>query len=222
MRLNAAAVGGLVLLSAVAMAGLVLLSLTPTSDRPDVARGVAAREAELFKELRIRVEKVGAIDARLGGQLHEDTEFLQSRWFTAFGKTPSEYLDSFESDIQLIDYAVANRAAATLAEAIGNIHLKRMQCQATETGLGDLVTVTVRTVSASEERPGHFVWYVERGWRSFSDRYKRFENMSSPTARRMAPGNWLIWAQGTSESERAPVTVGGEGQRQQSVDIRIP
>jgi hypothetical protein len=83
------------------------------------------------------------------------------------------------------------------------------------------VAVTVHTKVNANETRGYEIWYVTAGEEDFPNSYKSFGSLSSPATWSLPPGGYRVWAKkGSFTTERKPMTVGGQGSRQdQDIDV---
>jgi hypothetical protein len=148
------------------------------------------------------------------------------------GRISPEYRESLLADAALLDRARGTldrgdreRGLAAIRDVEADLALKRRHVEAA-TGFSGAalrtVNVKARTMRGAREEPGHVVWYVPRGWSDVPERYARFDGLSSPTEHPIAPGNYLMWAGAKLDQRRQPITVGGQGRSQQTVDLPLP
>lgn len=85
------------------------------------------------------------------------------------------------------------------------------------------VEVTVRTKDGVKEVPGYEVRYVVSAWNGVEKRYKSFEQNSSPTTRKLPPGEYWMWARkDKKDGEKRKVSLGENGELKGSVDLTVP
>lgn len=144
--------------------------------------------------------------------------------------TPEDYRRQLAATAGLVDRAIRNADGAprleTLIEPLADdLETKLGHCQASGGRLGGLVTVQVRTVRGAREDAA---WQVLVLPRIFEDAPGAaptpFPKLSSPTASRVVPGRYLLWARDPVNgraSERLVLVV-GNGQTGLDVDLPVP
>lgn len=144
--------------------------------------------------------------------------------------TPEDYRRQLSATAGLVDRAIRNEDGAprleTLIEPLADdLETKLGHCQASGGRLGGLVTVQVRTVRGTREDAA---WQVLVLPRIFEDAPGAaptpFPKLSSPTASRVVPGRYLLWARDPVNgraSERLVLVV-GNGQTGLDVDLPVP
>lgn len=106
-----------------------------------------------------------------------------------------------------------------------DLEVKRIIAQKNPMVAFGRVKVTVRTLDGTSERSGLQVWYVPVAWDGDSDHYKRFDNISSPTAQDLVAGAYQIWSVDPEKDKlgpKQPISVGETGMEEQKVDIPAP
>jgi hypothetical protein len=191
-------------------------------------------EETVLGEIRIETERLEALLGRreVLARIREHLAFLdQARGRALGGRIPPEYAQSLAADLTLLRRsrlefgADPQRLLAAVTEVAADLEVKRRHGEAalglSAGGLRN-VQVVVRTLRGDREEPNHFVWYVARGWSDDRQRFRRFDRVSSPTETTMAPGNYYMWAGTAHDPDRHLITIGGHGQRQHSVDLKLP
>jgi hypothetical protein len=90
----------------------------------------------------------------------------------------------------------------------------------------ELVNYTVKVTATTLDKDGkevsnYEVWFCLKGLINYKDRYDRYDRLSSPTERKMAPGNYVFWARKGSD-EGAKVVIKGIGYDGQDRKIDLP
>jgi len=86
-----------------------------------------------------------------------------------------------------------------------------------------LIEVTVRAKQAGREVSDYEVWYVAKGWANVPDAFNRFDNLSSPSTKSLAPGNYFLWLRkGEEKTERQPFKFGDDRQYNRNIDLVVP
>jgi len=86
-----------------------------------------------------------------------------------------------------------------------------------------LIKVTVRAKRAGLEVKDYEVWYVAKGWANVAAAAQRFDNLSSPSTKSLAPGNYFLWLRkGEEKTERQPFRFGGDSQYSRDIDMVVP
>lgn len=85
------------------------------------------------------------------------------------------------------------------------------------------VEVSVDTQISSRPVSGYEVWCVPQGWKGHPDHYERFDNLSTPAAKNLPPGNYFIWAVkgGKSKSAWYPFSFGSDGQKKRWIEVEV-
>ena len=203
-----------------------------------LARGAAGQPADgetILRTLSAQTEKLrGSLgNPAVVARIEQHLGVLErARGAALGGRVSTEYRESLLADAALLESAAAmlrsgdrDRALVAVRDAEADLAIKREHVEA---GLGfsggglRTVRVTVRTTRGTQEERGHFVWFVARGWVNDPRRYARFDEMSSPTAAPLAPGNYFMWPGEATGGGRQPIVVGGHGRSQQTIDLPLP
>jgi hypothetical protein len=203
-----------------------------------LARGAAGQPPDgeaVLRALSAQTEKLRGllgepdVIARIDGHV---SVLERARGAALGGGISTEYRESLLADVALLESATTmlqrgerERAVAAVLEAEADLAIKRRHIEA---GVGfsggglRTVRITVRTIRGTQEESGHLVWFVARGWSNDPRRYARFDEMSSPTSAPFAPGNYFMWVGEATGGGRQPITVGGHGRSQQTIDLPVP
>jgi hypothetical protein len=84
------------------------------------------------------------------------------------------------------------------------------------------VTVTATTLDKDgKEVPTYEVWFCLKALINYKDRYDHFDRLSSPTDRKMVPGNYFFWTRKGSD-EGAKIVINGIGNNDDDRKIDLP
>jgi hypothetical protein len=119
---------------------------------------------------------------------------------------------------------IENDAAAfsILRDVADDVAIKTAQLKDTRDKAPQLVQVTVRAKQEGREINDYEVWYVAKGWASVADAFNRFDNLSSPSTKFLAPGNYFLWLRkGKEATERQPFKIGGDRVFDRNIDLVV-
>ena len=115
-------------------------------------------------------------------------------------------------------------ALIQLREVKSSLELKVKFAKSSKGNSLRLIQLLVKTVQGQNEVNNYEVWYVLRGWADVQDKYRRFDDLSSPAIKNMPAGNYLIWIQvsGKIVTERTPITLGDDGNSKRRITLSVP
>lgn len=137
------------------------------------------------------------------------------------------YQEALEMDAKLLESVIQEEKLETvlskLREVRSSLGLKVRFAKSSKGSSFRLIQLLVKTVQGQLEVNDYEVWYVPRGWADVSDKYRRFDDLSSPAIKDLPAGNYLIWLQITSKvvTERVPITLGEDGKSKRRVTLSI-
>lgn len=86
-----------------------------------------------------------------------------------------------------------------------------------------LITVTATTLDGSAPKQGYEVWCVVEAWRDDPAKQERFNKLSTPTDKILAPGYYVMWTcKSKKDGDKKPVKVEGASFDKQGVDLPVP
>lgn len=152
-------------------------------------------------------------------QRGEEPEFSQSVMDQQ--EILSQFAGQLRKNEKVDDIQVYSAAYAASDLELKNSYLKVQDAGDAGTGL---VRVTVNTVTPEKEPvPGCEVWYVPLAWARDRQRWKRFDELSTPTKKKLPVGRYLMWTQkGEREGARRPVSPGDDNRDSKDVDLFAP
>lgn len=187
--------------------------------------------ADLMNLHRALNRSLGARDRRIKVLLEDisrDISFLRAEWRgNAGSESPATYKASLEVNVALMSEVVKKKlppkkALPVLQDVRDDLRVKAEDCRLNPQGWDALVEFTVHTKQAMQPVSGYEVWFVPKGWADKPEKWARFSSLSSPTAKPLAPGRYMIRLKKESATAPEPVTVGGEGKPKQDHDMRVP
>jgi hypothetical protein len=85
------------------------------------------------------------------------------------------------------------------------------------------ITVVVNTLRSGNGISGYEIWYVPKAWKDSEDHYRRFDSLSTPSAKGLSPGNYFFWAKkSTTRSEPTIFSIGHDGFSKRQIEIEVP
>jgi hypothetical protein len=141
---------------------------------------------------------------------------------------PPAFVEALEMDANLLEIISkkreVERALALLREVRSSIELKVKFAKSSKGNALRLIQLLVRTVHGQSEVSNYEVWYVPRGWADVPDKFRRFDDLSSPAIKDMPAGNYIIWVQVTGKivTERTPITLGDDGSSKRKITLSVP
>jgi hypothetical protein len=167
--------------------------------------------------------------ADLATDARAEADFLIGRWRWGEVVSPA-YEESLILDFKMLAIAAKEpnrkKAHAILREVVDDLKIKAEHCQNSTHGLGQDVTVLVRTKKGNREDPGWIIYYMPRIY-EFADRHdpERFPKESSPTEHALPAGKYLMWGgrndQPPPQVHKHTVKV-GEGKTSREWDLSVP
>jgi len=143
-------------------------------------------------------QKLSAPDARkITTAALADVDFMIRGW-TPGNKIPPEYSASLHLPLKLLDFAIESEqegpAFSALQAAADDLHIKAEHCRKSGVGLGEMVTVVIRTRSGEREQRNLQVLYMPKLMEVVKEgRPNQFPQFSSPTRHILPPGRYLMW-----------------------------
>ena len=144
--------------------------------------------------------------------------------------TPEPYRRQLARTADIVETSATGADATSLAYLIeplaDDLEIKLGHCEASGGKLGGLIDVRVRTVTGAREAPNWQVLVVPRLLASAPGGAAAtpFPRLSSPTAERLVPGRYVLWARHPDHgraSQRQVLVVGG-GRSEVDVDLPVP
>jgi hypothetical protein len=168
--------------------------------------------------------------ADLVADARAEADFLIGRWHWGEVVSPA-YEESLILDFKMLAIAAKEpdrkKAHEILREVVDDLKIKAEHCRNSTHGLGQDVTVLVRTKKGNQEDPGWIVYYMPRIY-EFADRHdpERFPKESSPTEHALPAGRYLMWGghsgqPATPQAQKHTVKV-GEGKTSREWDLSVP
>ena len=165
----------------------------------------------------------------LAADARAEADFLIGRWRWGEVVSPA-YEKSLILDFKMLAIAAnepdKNKAHAIMREVADDLKIKAEHCLNSTRGLGQDVTVLVRTKKGNREDPGWIVYYMPRIF-EFADKHdpERFPKESSPTEHALPAGKYLMWGgrndQPPPQVHKHTVKV-GEGKTSREWDLSVP
>jgi hypothetical protein len=138
------------------------------------------------------------------------------------------YQEALEMDAKLLESLIKRgdieSVLGKLKEVRSSLELKVKFAASSKGSALRLIQLLVKTVQKQQEVNGYEVWYVPRGWAGAPDKYRRFDDLSSPAIKELPAGNYLIWLQvaGRDVTERIPITLGEDDKSKRRVTLSVP
>ncbi len=177
--------------------------------------------------LQTSVAKSNHDAAELLISIRASTTFLRDRWTHSLEHppVPKSYVESLQLDADTLGGLTGRRLSdqntnAILRDVADDLEIKVAHCKASLKGWASVISVNINTLKQGNPIAGLEVWYVPKGWADVPERWMRCPKLSSPaTAGQLPPGKYMVRVAG---APAVPVTVGGSGKDEQSIDLLVP
>lgn len=204
-------------------------SRQPLADQ-DVFKSLRKSTTEIRSSLK-RIEFPKAKKREADELLDDIAKYTAKLQDAAHSPIPSEYMESLKLEADLlmgvvIDLSDSNadeeRVLGVLHAVAEDLELKVFSSQKLMGGGLRLIEFIVHTKKGEQEFGGYEVWYVPRGWDNTPDKFRIFDQLSSPAIIKLAPGNYLVWLKkGEITTKKLQFKLGEDGSRKE-VDFPIP
>lgn len=166
----------------------------------------------------------------LAGEANAEVRYLIGRWHWGEFVSPA-YQENLVQDFRVLAAASAEpdakKAISMMKEVAEDLKIKADHCRKSNRGLGEDVTVRVKTRNEAREEAGWAVYY-KLGIFQFAKGHMadRFPELSSPTRHRLPAGRYLMWVgkpghPEPSQERQERVSI-GDGAREMALDLMIP
>jgi hypothetical protein len=157
---------------------------------------------------------------------------IKNKWRAAPNKSiPADYLKSLRFQCEQLNLAARERNRTTAREILRDIRddlkikerFSRSALTAAET-LGAELNVIVRTMRAGQEVNGYHVRLNPKRYANNQNPMYVFSNPTSPTSRRLPPGNYRLWLEDIRGTviRTIPVTIGADGDPEEVIRVDVP
>jgi hypothetical protein len=220
----------------VSPAGLLLLAIFVSLSSVDTAIAIQQRSEDIFSSMQTTVTALQNSSKSLNSSAKEELEIITaaikdlervSKANPVTARHPA-YREALEMDAKLLQSLLNEEKSevivSKLSEVRSSLVLKVRFATSSKGSSLRLIQLIVKTMQGQREVGEYEVWYVPRGWADVADKYRRFDDLSSPAIKDLPAGNYLIWLQVTSKivTERVPVTLGEDGKSKRRVTLSVP
>lgn len=213
---------------------LLLLLISPTSPA-----GVLLQEkpSKVFSDLQECVDEAGKQFKEGEGKtliagVESSVKAIKGKWRAARNKdVPEDYLKSLRLDCELLNQAAREsdreKALEILRDVGDDLKIKERfsrSAMAAAEILGAEVTVTIRTKRAGREVGGYLVRLNPKRYADNQAPMFVFNNPTSPTSRKLPPGNYKLWLEDGNSAviKTIPVTIGDGDDPEEDITMDVP